>query len=140
VTPPDRARPYLPVAVPAALVSVLATPAWAAPPDTGWALLQTAVALAFVLALLVGSLWLMRRLRIGHGTHGSVLKVVATAAVGPRENVVVVEIGEHWLVLGVAPGNVRLLETRPRDMSVASESAASGAFASRLLESLRRQP
>jgi len=137
VTPPDRA-PRLPVAVPATALLVFATPAFAAPPDTGWALLQMALALAFVLALVAGSLWLLRRLRVGQGPHGAVLRVVASAAVGPRENVVVVEIGDQWLVLGVAPGNVRLLETRPRSEAVGPDDTAPAAFATRLLESLRR--
>ncbi len=139
MTPPDRAALHLPVAVPAAALLLLApAPASAAPPDTGWALLQMVLALALVIGLLVGCLWLLRRLRIGQGVHGTVLKVVASAAVGPRENVVVVEIGEQWLVLGVAPGNVRLLQTCPRGQAAATDSSGSAAFASRLLESLRR--
>jgi flagellar protein FliO/FliZ len=69
----------------------------------------------------------------------SVLRVVASAPVGPRESVVVVELGEEWLVLGVAPGNVRLLQTRPRSTLAEDGRAASAAFATRLLETLRQQ-
>lgn len=111
----------------------------ATPPATGSALLQMVLSLGLVLALLIGSLWLLRRFRIGQGAAGSVLKVVASTAVGPRENVVVVEIGDEWLVLGVAPGNVRLLQSRPRGPAAAAgDAGASAAFASRLLDSLRR--
>lgn len=80
-------------------------------------------------------------LRIGQGSDGSALKVVASAAVGPRENVVIVEVGDEWLVVGVAPGNVRLLQTRPRGNLAPADTdrTASAAFAARLLDSLRRQ-
>jgi len=96
------------------------------------------LSLALVLALLVGTLWLLKRFRIGQSSAGGTLKVVASAAVGPRENVVVVEIGEDWLVLGVAPGNVHLLQTRPRGQMTAEDRTAPAAFAARLLETLRQ--
>ncbi len=117
---------------------VAATPASAAPPETGSALLQMTLSLALVLALLVGTLWLLKRFRVGQSSAGGTLKVVASAAVGPRENVVIVEVGEEWLVLGVAPGNVRLLQTRPRGEVAAGDGTAPGAFAARLLETLRQ--
>ena len=121
------------------MASAASAPALAAPPETGSALLQMALSLTIVLVLLVGSLWLLRRFRIGQGRPGSVLRVVASAPVGPRESVVVVELGEEWLVLGVAPGNVRLLQTRPRSTLAEDGRAASAAFATRLLETLRQQ-
>lgn len=116
----------------------MASPVWAAPAETGSALLQMTLSLALVLILLVGTLWLLKRFRVGQRSAGGTLKVVASAAVGPRENVVIVEVGEEWLVLGVAPGNVRLLKTRPRGEGAPPEAEASGAFAARLLETLRQ--
>ncbi len=41
------------------------------------------------------------------------LRVIAGAAVGQRERVVVVEVGSTWLVLGVAPGSVTALHQMP---------------------------
>jgi len=134
-----RLRPP-PAGVLAAALAGAPPAALAAPPETGSALLQMFLSLALVLALLLGTLWLMRRLRIGQASAGSVLKVVASAAVGPRENVVVVELGEEWLVLGVAPGAVRLLQTRPRGTLSAADATAPAAFAARLLEALRQTP
>ena len=39
---------------------------------------------------------------------------VGGIAVGSRERVVLLEIGEHWLVVGVAPGSVTGIATLPR--------------------------
>jgi flagellar protein FliO/FliZ len=47
------------------------------------------------------------------GTQG-VVKVVGTTAVGARERVVVVEVDDTWLLLGVGGGNVRLLHSQPK--------------------------
>ena len=41
------------------------------------------------------------------------MKTIGGASLGGKERVAVVEIGDTWLVLGAAPGNVRLLHTMP---------------------------
>jgi flagellar protein FliO/FliZ len=41
------------------------------------------------------------------------VKTIGGASLGGKERVAVVEIGDTWLVLGTAPGNVRLLHTMP---------------------------
>jgi flagellar protein FliO/FliZ len=65
--------------------------------------------LLFLLALVGGGWWLVRRAGGLHISGGSGLKVVAALSVGPRERVVLIELaGEQWL-LGVAPGRVNLL-------------------------------
>jgi flagellar protein FliO/FliZ len=76
-------------------------------------MVQFAVGLAMVLGLIVAAGWFAKRFSIGPAASGLV-KVVAGAAVGQRERVVVVEVGEVWMVLGVAPGRVNALHTMPR--------------------------
>ncbi|WP_063801254.1 flagellar biosynthetic protein FliO, partial [Burkholderia ubonensis] len=63
--------------------------------------------------LVFGCAWLARRFGFQPSRRGGALKVVASVAVGGKESATVVEIGDTWLVLGVAPGNVRLLHALP---------------------------
>ncbi len=77
------------------------------------AVLQTIVGLVVVIGLVFGCAWLARRFGFQPARRGGALKVVASVAVGGKESATVVEIGDTWLVLGVAPGNVRLLHTMP---------------------------
>lgn len=79
--------------------------------------LQMLLGLGVVLAAIAGTAWLLRRLAPGQAGSTGDLRVVAAVAVGPKERVVLVDIGEVRLVLGVAPGQVtRLLEMpRPED-------------------------
>lgn len=79
-------------------------------------LLQVLVGLVLVLAAVAGAAWLLRRLAPGQAMAGGVLKVVGAMAVGPKERVVLVEVGDTWLVLGVAPGQVNALHTLPKQM------------------------
>ena len=67
-----------------------------------------------VVALIIGVAWLLKRVAPQRYARNDTLRVVAGAAVGQRERVVVVELGTTWLVLGVAPGRVNLLHQLPR--------------------------
>ena len=78
------------------------------------AMLQVLLGLALVLAAVAGSAWLLRRLSPGQAGAGGAMKIVGGLAVGPKERVVLVEIGETWLVLGVATGQVTTLHTLSR--------------------------
>ena len=82
--------------------------------DLGGGLWQLFLGLALVLALVVGSLWLLKKLVAPRGESAGLLRVVGGTAVGTRERVVIVEVGSTWLVLGVAPGRVSALAEVPR--------------------------
>jgi flagellar biosynthetic protein FliO len=73
-------------------------------------MLQFALGLGTVLALIVAAGWLMKKSAFGKSAPG-IIKVVAGAAVGQRERVVVVEVDNVRMVLGVAPGRVTALHT-----------------------------
>ncbi|WP_345812169.1 flagellar biosynthetic protein FliO [Paraburkholderia sp. PREW-6R] len=77
------------------------------------AVLQTIVGLLVVIGLVFGCAWLARRFGLQPANRGGLVKTIGGASLGGKERVAVVEIGETWLVLGTAPGNVRLLHTMP---------------------------
>jgi flagellar protein FliO/FliZ len=84
------------------------------PADPGGSLWQLFLGLALVLALVLGSLWVLKKLVTPRGEGAGLLRVIAGTAVGTRERVVIVEVGSTWLVLGVAPGRVSALAEVPR--------------------------
>jgi flagellar protein FliO/FliZ len=107
--------------------------------DAGSGLLRSVMGLAIVLALIAGLAWLGRRFgnKLGSSKPG-LIKTVAALAVGQRENVVIVELGEQWLVLGVAPGRVNTLAQMPRqELPAAEMKAGAKAFAHLLARASR---
>jgi flagellar protein FliO/FliZ len=95
-------------------------------------MLQTFLGLAVVLAMIAGAAWLLKRFGAQPGLTSGVIKVIAGAAVGQRERVVLVEIAGTWLVVGVAPGEVRALHTMPKaalDAPAPVPGLAPGSFA-----------
>lgn len=94
-----------------------ARPAYTPPPPaavSSGGVMQIILSLALVLAAIVAVAWLMKRLNLQQQGSANLLKVISGVAVGPRERVVLVEVNDTWLVVGVAPGQVRALHTLPK--------------------------
>ena len=113
----------------------------AATPDFGGSVLQVIISLIVVVLLLIGSLYLLKRLSAPRGVTAGLLRVIGTTAIGTRERVVLLEIADTWLVLGVAPGSVTSLHQMPRQsLPAVNATAITGRnFASRLKQVMSRR-
>ncbi|GLR14535.1 hypothetical protein GCM10007907_33250 [Chitinimonas prasina] len=94
----------------AAAMPVLSSPAG----PSLLSLVQVFFSLLLVIGAIFGSAWLMRRMTPGHLGGQAQLRVVGGVMVGAKERVVVVELRDTWLVLGVTPNKVSTLHTLPR--------------------------
>lgn len=96
----------------------------AVPGVPGSSYFQAALALALIVALLLGIAWFARKMSGGKGFGQGGMKVVGGVALGPRERIVLVEVGESWLVIGIVPGQIRTLHTMPRGTLPDTQTAA----------------
>lgn len=130
----------------AALPTVPAAAAETAAPAVGASsLLQAGLGMVLVLGLIFLCAWLARRFGLPRFGGSALVKVLGSAMVGQRERVVVVEVGQTWLVLGVTASQVNALHTLPAQAVPAASAppAAQGAgartaelFAQKLRDSL----
>jgi flagellar protein FliO/FliZ len=58
--------------------------------------------------------WVLKRINLPQQGGTNALKVISGVAVGQRERVVLVEVNDTWLVVGVAPGQVNALHSMPK--------------------------
>lgn len=77
-------------------------------------LLQTLFALILVLAVLGALAWFLKRYGPKVGGGSANLRVVGSLNLGGRERIVVVEVGNEWIVVGASPGRINALATMPR--------------------------
>jgi flagellar protein FliO/FliZ len=102
---------------PLVLAAETARPTFTPPPtaavSTG-SVLQVIVSLLLVLAAVVMVAWVLKRINLPQQGSGNALKVISGVAVGQRERVVLVEVNDTWLVVGVAPGQVNALHSMPK--------------------------
>lgn len=122
--------------LPALLLPLLSHAADGAAPAAAGSLLQVFVGLVAVLGLIAGLAWMARRMGLARVGASGLLTVVGSASVGTRERVVVLEIGESWLVVGVGAGNVSALATLPKGDVPASPALPLPPFAARLQQLL----
>jgi len=103
-------------------------------------LLQTIFALLLVLGLLIGLAWLLKRYGPKPGGGLANLRVVGALNIGGRERIMVVEVGDQWIVVGAAPGRVNALHTMPRqdvDLSAGTGAAQGSIPATRFADWLK---
>jgi flagellar protein FliO/FliZ len=92
-----------------------AAPDLATAPASGGAagLGQVTLALLVVLAAVFALAWLLKRLRRITGGGSESIEVLAQASLGSKERAVIVRVAGARLLLGVASGQVSLLQTLP---------------------------
>ena len=134
-----------------ALMVFFATAVFAAPTQTPPVLptspvsfggmLKVFFGLAVVLGTVAGAAWLLKRLAPGQVSAGGAIKLIGGIAVGPKERVVVVEVGDTWLVVGVAPGQVNALHnmTKLEIQGGSNSNADDQRFASWLKDVMKRR-
>ncbi|WP_229411095.1 MULTISPECIES: flagellar biosynthetic protein FliO [unclassified Massilia] len=81
-------------------------------------LLQTLLALIVVLAVLGALAWFLKRYGPKAGGGSANLRVVGALNLGGRERVLVVEVGNQWIVVGASPGRINALATMPKQDGV----------------------
>lgn len=88
-------------------------PAYSPPPPavSSGSIVQIIFSLLLVLAAVLLVAWLLKRLNVVRQGAERRLKVLGGISVGQRERIVLVEIEDTWLVVGVGPGQIRTLHT-----------------------------
>jgi flagellar protein FliO/FliZ len=76
--------------------------------------LQIMLALLFVIALMLALAWVMKRVAPMQGQQQLGMKIIGSLHLGQREKIMVVEVGDQWLILGVTPSGISRLESMPR--------------------------
>lgn len=88
-------------------------------------MLQLSAGLFIVLAFIALIAWLFRKIGLNPANRTGLSKIISSINVGQKERVVIVEISNTWLVLGVTPGQVNLLHQMNRETPSVMETAAS---------------
>ena len=118
-----------------------AEPAAQAPAASGGIagqLAQLVIGLLLVIGLIFLLAWMMRRVQRLGPNNGKVIKIVATQALSPRDRLVLVQVGEEQVLLGLTPGRITPLHVMRQPVHAAESEAAQPEFAQRLLELLNK--
>ena len=108
--------------------------------STAGNLVQVTLGLMVVLVLMAAAAWVLRRFNTAKGHNAAHIKIIGGVSVGNRERVMVVEIADQWIVVGVAPGRVNALATMAKqETTIVPDAAPSKNFSSWLAQTIEKR-
>jgi len=101
-------------------------------------LTQLVFGLLLVLGLIFFLAWLLRRVQqAGPAGKGQVIELIGSRALGPRDRLMLVQVGNEQILLGLSPGTITALHVLKEPVQVPGVTEkATPEFAQRLLEML----
>ncbi|MDI2594559.1 flagellar biosynthetic protein FliO [Pseudomonas sp. 681] len=130
----------LPLSAMAAEPVATATAAAAAVPAVSSGVAGQLTQLVFGLLLVLGLIfllaWLLRRVQQhGPAGKGQVIELIGSRALGPRDRLMLVQVGNEQILLGLSPGSITALHVLKEPVQVPSGTEkATPEFAQRLME------
>ncbi len=117
-----------------------ATPT-AAPGSLGGQLAQMIFGLLLVVGLIFFLAWLLRRLQSTAVKGGQVIEIVGSRAIGPRDRLLLVQVGKEQILIGHTPGSIEALHVLAEPVQVPENARqATPEFAQRLMELMGKNP
>lgn len=100
--------------------------------------LQVSASLLLILVLIFGLAWLARRYLPVASRSGNLIKIVSGIPVGQKSQVLLLEIGEQWVLVGVSPAQVNLITTLTRQPDLIPTTSNTPRFSEALQQQLHR--
>jgi flagellar protein FliO/FliZ len=128
----------LPLSVLAAEPVATAAAAPAVSSGVAGQLTQLVFGLLLVLGLIFFLAWLLRRVQqAGPAGKGQVIEIVGSRALGPRDRLMLVQVGNEQILLGLSPGTITALHVLKEPIEVPTTTEkATPEFAQHLLKIL----
>lgn len=89
-------------------------------PTTG--LLQIFLGLIAVLTLMGVAAWFFKKIGPVNSGNKIAVKIVGGVSVGNRERIMVVEVADQWIVVGVTASQINTLSTMPKQEKLVEET------------------
>ena len=120
------------------VTSAVAVPA--AGGGVGAQLTQLVLGLLLVLGLIFALAWLLRRVQRAGPQQGQLIELISSRALGPRDRLVLVQVGNEQILLGLTPGRITPLHVLKEPVAAPDTTQpATPEFAKRLMEILGQQ-
>ena len=88
---------------------------------TGGLLLVVVVILLFA--------WLVKKFNLNQQSHNGLIRIIAGLSIGTRDRIVLLQIGEEQILVGLTPGRIEKLHTLSQPLDAPEAQLASSSFA-----------
>ena len=100
-------------------------------------ILNLGVSMVIVIGVVVALGWLYSRMRFSGGAGSNVINIVASRGLGPKERLLLVEVGDKQLLVGITAASVQTLHTFDRPVAAEGAIREDRGFADRLRNALK---
>lgn len=84
------------------------------------------VLVIFVLA------WVVKKFNLNQQSKSGLIRIIAGLSIGTRDRIVLIQVGEEQILLGLTPGHIEKLHTLAVPLDAPGESFETSSFATRL--------
>lgn len=110
-----------------------ATPTLPATPGVGGGeILSLGASMIIIVGIIVLLGWLYSRSRFMSGGSSDVINIVATRALGPKERLMVVEVADQQLLVGMTAAGVQTLHVLDKPVQAIQKESSQAGFAGKL--------
>jgi len=95
-------------------------------------LLKLTGGLLLVVLIIFALAWLLRKLNLNQQSSNSLIKIIAGLSLGTRDRIVLLQVGEEQILVGLTPGRIEKLHTLAVPLEAPGEQIETSSFASRL--------
>lgn len=104
--------------------------------DVGSQLMQLVFGLLLVIGLIFALAWVMRRVQQIGPRGNQAIRLVASQALGPRDRLLLVQVGGEQILLGISAGRITPLHVLKEPVLQGESESVAPEFAQRLMELL----
>ena len=74
-------------------------------------LLKLTAGLILIVALILLLAWLVKKFNLNQQSHSGLIKIIAALSIGTRDRIVLLQIGDEQILVGLTPGRIEKLHT-----------------------------
>ncbi|MEM7562929.1 MAG: flagellar biosynthetic protein FliO [Pseudomonadota bacterium] len=102
-------------------------------------LLKLTGGLILVVVIIFGLAWMLKKLNINQASQNGLIRIVAGLSIGTRDRIVLLQVGEEQILVGLTAGRIQKLHTLAEPLAVSDETSVPSVFAEKLQQMMRHK-
>ena len=95
-------------------------------------LLKLTGGLLLVVAAILVLAWLVKRFNLNQQSQNGLIRIIAGLSIGTRDRIVLLQIGDEQILVGLTPGRIEKLHTLAHPLEAPEGQPATSTFAAKL--------
>ncbi len=102
-------------------------------------LLKLSGALIFILLLIFGLAWFMKKIQLTQQSQNGLIQIVSAISVGQRDRIALIQVGDEQVLVGLTPGRIEKLHTLKNTLNISSDKIDQQSFGEKFNQLMNRE-